>query len=687
VNACSVVFALVVTLASCLTNTLAIASVALAFEVDEIQGDGWLAQGIGVRLQEPVPGQPSISLKLGQLELPADRGRVTDLEFTCPVEPRPDGGWNCVAGRLRVADSPLRRQDAAWSGHYAAQDGLAFQIPRLAVGSGYIALALTWRDGEWDLRVSPKRVALARLLDLSPALALPKGWQFGGQVSGVLRLSGATEGRAEVEANLRFDELGYASSDATQAAEKVALVVDLRARRARTGWVFEAALDWPRGALYSEPLYLDAAQGALTARIAGQWRPAQHLITLDAATLQLADTAEFSASGRLQVAPPMIQGLEVALRSEHAGRLYQRLLQPLLIGSAVDDLEVAGIVDLKLQADEDGIEQASLDIQGLRLQDRQGRFGLAHTDGSVAWQRDGEAQDSRLEISGASLYRIPTGAFRIETAFVGDRIELLQPLVVPVLGGEVALQSFAMRGVLVADTGVEWQAGVWLREVDLEQLTRLLDWPPFGGALSGRLDDMRYADRSFSIGGGLQLSAFDGDIRVTGLQVRDPFGSVPILEAAAVLRGLNLEALTRTFSFGLIEGRLDGALDGLRLVGWLPTHFDLRLYTPDGDDSRRRISQRAVENLTELGSGVPAGLSSTVLRIFDRFNYERIDLGVALRGEVAQIEGLARPDGGYYLVKGAGLPRIDVIGRNRRVAWRDLIERLRQIQLEEARIE
>ena len=176
------------------------------------------------------------------------------------------------------------------------------------------------------------------------------------------------------------------------------------------------------------------------------------------------------------------------------------------------------------------------------------------------------------------------------------------------------------------------------------------------------------------------------EVRVTGLRIQEPFGAAPVLSADATLRGLNLEALTNTFSFGRIEGQLDGDVEGLQLVGWQPAHFGMHLYTPAGDDSRHRISQRAVENLTELGSGIPAGLSSTVLSVFDEFRYDRIDLRIALDGERAQIDGLARPDGGYYLVKGAGLPRIDVIGRNRSVAWKELVERLRQIRVEGAQV-
>jgi hypothetical protein len=34
------------------------------------------------------------------------------------------------------------------------------------------------------------------------------------------------------------------------------------------------------------------------------------------------------------------------------------------------------------------------------------------------------------------------------------------------------------------------------------------------------------------------------------------------------------------------------------------------------------------------------------------------------------------PSGGYYLVKGKGLPRIDVIGNARRVDWPRLVQQL-----------
>jgi len=294
---------------------------------------------------------------------------------------------------------------------------------------------------------------------------------------------------------------------------------------------------------------------------------------------------------------------------------------------------------------------------------------------------------SRLTVSDASVYQIPTGSFSIEARFAGDGVRLEQPVVVPVSGGEVRLDSFELSGALVAGAEPEWKADASVRSVSLEQLTTALDWPPFAGRLEGRLRDMRYADQVFSVGGGLEIEAFGGSVVLRNLKIKEPLGPVPILLADAELRRLSLVALTQTFSFGRIEGRLDGEIKGIRLLAWQPDSFEMHLYTPEDDDLKHRISQRAVENLTEIGNGISAGLSTTFLRIFDDFRYDRIDLKVKLQGAVAELDGLARDDGGYYLVKGAGLPRIDVIGRNRNVAWKDLVERLQRIQVEQARIQ
>ncbi|MEO8316509.1 MAG: hypothetical protein ABI645_17150, partial [Pseudomonadota bacterium] len=93
---------------------------------------------------------------------------------------------------------------------------------------------------------------------------------------------------------------------------------------------------------------------------------------------------------------------------------------------------------------------------------------------------------------------------------------------------------------------------------------------------------------------------------------------------------------------------------------------------PKGDKSKHRISQRAVQNLSDIGGGgggVAAALQSGALKFFDDFGYDRIGLTCRLRNDICQMSGAGPVGSGFYIVKGQGLPRIDIIGNNHLVDW------------------
>ena len=669
---------------ACLLAGIARGEVAVVFSVDAIQGDDWGAQGISITLRSSAAATASGVVEIEHVDLPGGYGAVHGLLLDCPLLQRDDRGWHCDEGRLRLEESPLAAQAGSWQGMFQSAEHWSIRIPRLTMGPGTLALTASAQAAEWSMAVRPHRVPVERFDSLIPAAAVPADWGVAGRASGVVELSGRSGDPGRLVADLVIDQLNYASPDGRQAAENLLIEIGLSGRADGAGWSFDTKLAWPSGAIYSEPLFLDASQTAVQASAQGSWRPQRNIVELDAWSVDLANTVRVSGTGRADLGAPAIEQLTIAVNSERAGQFYQKLLQPFLIGTAGDDLAAMGNLGIVMHFDRAGVEQAGLELNDLQIEDRQGRFAIGPVDGSIAWDRAEEVPRSRLRVERAHVYRIPLGSFDIQAKFAGDQLELVQPLVIPVLDGQAALDSFRLGGALVAGESPHWQASASLRHISLERLTEAFGWPRFAGAVAASLQDMRYADQRLSVGGGLNLTAFDGAIEIRDLQIGDPLGGVPTLEADATLRGLSLAKLTQAFSFGRIEGRLDGNLQDLRLVAWQPDSFDLHLFTPPDDDSRHRISQCAVENLTELGSGIPAGLSVSLLRLFDQFAYDKIDLRVSLRGDRAELDGLARDDGGYYLVKGAGLPRIDVIGRNRSVAWKDLVERLRRIQVEGA---
>ena len=85
--------------------------------------------------------------------------------------------------------------------------------------------------------------------------------------------------------------------------------------------------------------------------------------------------------------------------------------------------------------------------------------------------------------------------------------------------------------------------------------------------------------------------------------MRNPLGARPQANADIRLERLDLAAVTHAFSFGLITGRLDGRINGLELADWEPVAFDAAFYSTPGDRSAKRISQRAVQNISSIGGG------------------------------------------------------------------------------------
>jgi len=665
----------------------AMAAIELSVGVDDIEGEDWRVGTVSVSLQSAASGFAGLNVRIEEVVLPDGHGRLSGVELECVSLVQQEQGWHCEEGRLLARDSPVGEQESTWQGVFSGSEDWKLDVSRLQVARGTVALELSARQGDWSADLRIHRLHVVPLSNLTEAVDLPRGWGINGRASGAIKVQGDPAGATGFYADLVVDRLNYASPDGKHAAENAVMKLDAKAHKRKDSWFFGTDLAWPKGAVYAEPLFLDTGAGVVKASAGGYWNVQREVVQLDTWSIHLPGVVDLNGTGRLRGSDRAIDDLTIVARSDHGGRLYETLLQPFLIGSAADDLEVRGSVGLVLHFDIKGIEQAGLELSELVLADRQGRFSVGTTDGSVAWDRESSVPVSRLSIRDASVYGIPTGSFSIEARFAGDGVRLQQAVVVPVSGGEVRLDSFELSGALVAGARPEWKADASVRSVSLEQLTTALDWPPFAGRLEGRLRDMRYANQVFSVGGGLEVEAFDGSVVVRNLKIKEPLGPVPILLADAELRRLSLLALTQTFSFGRIEGRLDGEISGIRLLAWQPDGFDMHLYTPKDDDLKHRISQRAVENLTEIGNGISAGLSTTFLRIFDDFRYDRIDLKVKLQGAVAELDGLARGDGGYYLVKGAGLPRIDVIGRNRSVAWKDLVERLQRIQVEQARIQ
>lgn len=621
-------------------------------ELGLLEGDGWSAKDARLRIILKTDARVDADLAVGRIELPARNDAIRDLHLHCPSAVLEGRLLNCASGRLGFVSEKLGKRSLALSGQYHLD-------------------SRRWTAGVADGDLSfPMLVETLRYFDV-PLDSL--------QGTGAARISGKLRGEAgRIEKGslaMTFDSVTLTDATGAIASEDLGLALDLDFMPLPTGWHVEANLSVVSGGLYIDPVYVDAATGRLDAKADFEWH-ANNRLRLRSARLDQPGVVALRASGYLKTAPFSIEHLDAVLEKGAMPALYMTWLQPFLTDTAVGDLRTAGQVSGRLAMRDARVHDIAVLLDELTAHDNEGRFGVDAASGDIRWSDGNEAVRSTLGWQGGNIYRVAMGPADLQVESTGSTLTLADGARLPVLDGALEVESFRMT--YGRDAPLDWQVAGFLTPVSMSDLTLALGWPEFAGKLSGVIPKVSYAHGNLEVGGVLLVRVFDGEITLRNLALQQPFGAVPRLQLDAAIRDLDLETLTRTFSFGRIEGRLEGEVNGLKMASWRPVAFDAGFRTPADDDSRRRISQRAVDNIADIGGGgVGGALSRGFLRFIKEFPYDKLGISCRLRHGTCEMGGVEPIADGYYLVKGRMLPpRLDVIGYADRVDWDSLVAQL-----------
>ena len=658
-------------------SVLAVEDIRLGMEV--LRGESWQGRGLLVELLDVGGGH--FSLMAGLEELSVGEGRFEGIRLNCDsVEPGATGDMECAAGRLEVADSPAGRLQADVSWQYGHGENWQLSLEPLRLKNGELRLQASRHAGRLAVDFSVKQLPLDWLQPW-----LPRNWT----VSGSLRGKGHVRLDANGFPSFRFSGtlagLSWSSEDGLQVGEDVTLDFSLRASGQASRWQGELEASVAAGQLYSDPVFV-AAGPDFPLALSGSFQVDRSGRRLGATGLHLAFANALEIRGDLDI--DLVSGRPHSLALDFSladlRQAYEVLLQPLAIGTPMDDLSLKGRAQGSLRMDHGSLSSATMVLQQVDLEHNGGMFGISGLQADLNWRQQGEVEFSHLAWQTAHLYRIASGATEALFKARGGQLQL-QPLSMPLLGGRLLLHDLEMTGML--EGRLAWETRADLNDIQLLELSRAMGWPDMQGSLQASIPRVHYRDSVLRMQGQLRLDVFGGEVVMEGLELQEPLGVAPVLQTSLRFSNLDLEQITQVFSFGRIEGSLEGYVRGLQLVGWEVAAFDASLQSPPHDKRPHRISQRAIDNLTELGNGASVQLSATMLRFFEDFAYDSLALKVRLRGTTAELDGVPRPQGGYYIVKGARLPRIDVIGRNHRIAWKELLSRIRDIRFDDMIVE
>ncbi|MFQ5642434.1 MAG: hypothetical protein ACE5FQ_01915 [Thiogranum sp.] len=650
------------------------------FHWGDIESDGWRLEDVSVSIDLSASDRSGMQIEAALLEIGGYR--VENLRLSCPGFELLPTLVDCANGRLSLSGAAFSADAVPASIRYRLDSReLSVSVSALPLADGKVHLQLHQQAGEWRLKAQladPLLSGLAALLGKSgqdiPALA------YQGYLSGRLNVLGGSEGLKTIGWDLQTRASGYSNAEGSQAAEALQLDSRGAARPLASGWRIQSTLNARAGMLYAEPVYLEfSAARPLELSLDLNWLADQDELRVRSLAFNQPGVVTGRLDARLQPAADQpLRQLIVEIEQSSFPGLYEDWLQPWLAGTALDNLETEGGVRGKLVLVDGRSEDLQLMLDKVSFRAPSGQFGVRGLDGDLQWDNKGHVHTSTLAWRGANYNRLQLGAAQLALETDARSMKMQQPLVVSLLDGKLHVEEFEFD---LVDGKPSWLLDGFLTPVSMRAFSTALGWPELSGTLSGMVPKVRYADGVLTLGGTLLVQAFDGDITLRNLRIERPLGTVPRLWADARIVNLDLKTLTRTFSFGRIEGRLQGRVDGLYMEAWQPVAFDAEFATPDDDDSRHRISQKAVDNISNLGgAGLGGALSRSFLRFLEDFPYSRLGIRCRLENGVCYMGGVAPAERGYYLVQGRWLPpRLDVIGYSDEVDWATLVDRLESV--------
>ena len=604
-----------------------------------------------------------LTVQAASLDFPGIAYSASQVSWQCPLLQAVSNGWTCD-GVVQVKGSRPQR--------LALEYSPGGTVARLGASGSRIEYRSPLAQSS-SHRVQLERVPVAWLAAFLRGLWADGKWTSG-RMTGSVEVISPDKGPFQIRTDLQLSDVGLETPDGLLAAAGMKGRMQLDYRELLGTRSVDARITANAGELLFDSLYTKFPATPVAIHVQASQAP-KGLWKLP--LLEWKDPGVLMATGNATLdAHSSVFDLSMAVDVTDLGKARDRYLSGFLAPAGFSDLLLTGAARADLQMRAGHLTGLAATMRQVNAVDTKARFTLAGIEGDLRWTRDATPVASRIAWRDGALFGIGLGAADFRFSSANGELVLGPAVTIEALRGRLVLEQLRWQAPQ-GDAGARFQFGLGMRELDLASLSQRLGWPAFTGTISGKIPSARFQGDVLTLDGGLQMNLFNGNIELSKLSMERPFGVAPTLSADVSIQDIDLAPMTRVFGFGSISGRMDGHINELRLVDWSPVAFEARFETDSDWKGKRRISQRAVNDISSVGgSGLAGSLQTKLLKVFDDFGYARIGLGCKLKDNVCTMEGISSAGDGYIIVEGAGLPRIQVVGFRRRVDWPTLVSRL-----------
>ena len=652
--------------------------------IDSIQGHGFKFENVNIEFDTTSPTTYQIDIK--EVSLPESNGLIKNIRLSCEDGLLAVEEISCKNGKLSFHDPIVTAHEAAITFSINKSNKIKFDIKDIRVANGSASLVFDMQNDHWRADVDSKNIELA---ELHKRFAILEELSFLGKLSGVLSFQGHTSVVTNISGDVLLSVASFTNEESSAVGENFAASTKFDLSRANHIWRNDFSMTLFSGELYFDPIFIEPGISPIDVFGNFNWQVNSTVIQFNELHYedQNAMHAYFSVDYDYQK-KQLISPLDVQVEYAKLPNVYDVYMQPFLIETNLSEIDAIGSFSGAFKFDAGSILNADFILANVSIEDKQQQFALSGLQGSIGWGESYANKNYEIEFSTASIYKFDLDATKFTFLNKGNSLILRKAAKVPLLDGAIKIESFIIEQVGKDDQAIKLDISV--TPISMLNISSLFGWPEMSGNLSGYAPNVSYQQGNLDVQGALLIRGFGGATTIHNLKVEDLFGINPKLFADIKINNLDLTSLTETFSFGEITGKLNGFINNMQLLNWQPIQFNAWFGTPENDVSRHRISQKAVDNLTSLGNGISSSFVKTYLKFIESFGYDKIGIGCRLQNRTCEMRGVVdnvndSDSRGFYIVKGRGIPRIDIIGFTKRVSWPTLVKRLQRISdIEEA---
>jgi hypothetical protein len=532
-----------------------------------------------------------------------------------------------------------------------------------------------------DAAFEAKGVSLKNALDkVKPVAGFFEGWKVDGSLDLSLRARGNVDLSGAVTLHLATVSDPQDKYLAENLSAKMTISSHLEALTAANRLRANASIE--RGEALLGRFYLDFGLTPLSIALNVSSTPKG--LRINAGTMELAKGGAVRFHSRKNQLFPV----EVSLRLEDLNMFFTTFIQSSLAEAypILNDISAKG--------------KASSDLS-LQPENAEGRFRLEGA--SLTFGSSLNVQDFALDLPWAystaerplpnfgpqrgkiTIGFLETERFQMRNQQIGLRFErnkfTLDPVRFSLADGIVLVSDAAIENPFSGKPEISMR--IALRDIDLGKLQLLP--PPYKlrGILASNALLISGSKKRLDVSGVVTVDLFEGQAVVSDFSMESPLSPFRRLKCNIKFEEVDLEKLTRAFSFGRITGKLNGYIDGLAIANDQADAFTLEVWSVAAKGVPRTVSFNAVEDIqtissgSEYRSGLPFGLD----RFIGDLSYKQIGIKGVLRNDVFKINGTIHKDHKEYLVSRAGFTGINVINMNpdNQISFKDMMERIKRV--------